>query len=205
MKRLYVFAIIVIVIISLLTSMLYINYIYHNSSKTTEKVKIISTLKALHLSLELNTTKIYAGQGINIVVELYYSGKSPLYINVSSPILFPSSTPCGTQKLVGFKVFKGYYTIENISMAKPLYFYKPSEYYYCPVIFAVTQYKLLPMSDEIQLIYNGSLQATMHDVLMASLNGYWIGSNFTYFQPGIYTVEAVDYFNQTVLAYFTVL
>ncbi|MBB5253402.1 hypothetical protein [Sulfurisphaera ohwakuensis] len=166
---------------------------------------MISTLKALHLSLKLNTTKIYAGQGIGIVVELYYSGNNPLYINVSFPIVFSSSTPCGTQKLVGFKVFKGYYTIENISMAKPLYFYKPSEYYYCPVIFAVTQYKLLPMSDEIQLIYNGRLQATMHDVLMASLNGYWIGSNFTYFQPGIYTVEAVDYFNQTVLAYFTVL
>ncbi|MBB5253403.1 hypothetical protein [Sulfurisphaera ohwakuensis] len=39
MKRFYVFAIIGIVIISLLTSMLYINYIYHNNSKTTEKVK----------------------------------------------------------------------------------------------------------------------------------------------------------------------
>jgi hypothetical protein len=72
----------------------------------------------------------------------------------------------------------------------------------------VTQYKLLPLSDQIQLIYNGKVQPTLNDEISISTNGYWIinstGINHTFFQPGVYTVEAVDYFNQTVLGYFTV-
>ncbi|ADX84563.1 Hypothetical Protein SiL_0505 [Sulfolobus islandicus LAL14/1] len=68
------------------------------------------------------------------------------------------------------------------------------------------------MSDQVQLIYNGRVQATLNAEISASLNGYWItnsisslsGGKFTFFQLGVYTVEAVDYFNQTVLGYFTV-
>ncbi|WP_016730498.1 hypothetical protein [Saccharolobus islandicus] len=166
----------------------------------------------LHLYLKLNTTKISPGGGVGIIVELFYNGTNPIYVNVSNgSVLLPSPYPCDSQVLVGLKVFKGYYTTSNISLAKPLSLYEPG-IYFCPLIYAVTQYKLLPLSDQVQLIYNGRVQATLNDEISASLNGYWItnsisslsGGKFTFFQPGVYTVEAVDYFNQTVLGYFTV-
>ncbi|QIW25366.1 hypothetical protein EWF20_10595 [Sulfolobus sp. S-194] len=179
---------------------------------STEEHLIQSSSKDFHLYLKLNTTTINPGEGIKIMVELFYNGTKVLYVNVNNGLVtLPSPFPCGSQVLVGLEVFKGYYTASNISLAKPLLFYKPG-IYSCPVIYAVTQYKLLPLSDQIQLIYNGKVQVTLNDEISVSLNGYWItnstslisGGRFTLFQPGIYTVEAVDYFNQTVLGYFTV-
>jgi len=67
------------------------------------------------------------------------------------------------------------------------------------------------MSDQIQLIYNGKILITINDEISICLNGYWVtnssnslSGNFTLFEPGVYTVKAVDYFNQTVLQYFTI-
>jgi hypothetical protein len=181
----------------------------YNNIHSNEQRIVQSSSGDFTLYLKLNTTKISPGKGIAIVVELFYNGINPVYINVSNTIIhLPSPYPCGSHVLVGLEVFKGYYTTSNISLAKPLLFYNPRIIFFCPIMYAVAQYKLLPLSDQIQLIYNGKVQATFNDEISTSINGYWIinstGINHTFFQPGVYTVEAVDYFNQTVLGYFTV-
>ncbi len=77
------------------------------------------------------------------------------------------------------------------------------------------------MSNQIELIYHEKSLYTRSDKISVSLNGYWITNgtngywmnigklpiclgNFTLFKPGVYTVKASDYFNQTILEYFTV-
>jgi hypothetical protein len=186
----------------------YFLFFTYNNIYTNEQRIVQSSSGDFTLYLKLNTTKISPGKGIAMVVELFYDGINPVYINVSNTIIhLPSPYPCGSQVLVGLEVFKGYYTISNISLAKPLLLYNPA-IYLCVMMPPVTQYKLLPLSDQIQLIYNGKVQPTLNDEISISTNGYWIinstSINHTFFQPGVYTVEAVDYFNQTVLGYFTV-
>ncbi|ACP44711.1 conserved hypothetical protein [Sulfolobus islandicus Y.G.57.14] len=215
MRLIYPILAIIIVLASMFTFLFFTHTIYSNLFiKTHSNEERIAQYSSgdLHLYLKLNTTKISPGEGVGIIVELFYNGTNPIYVNVSNgSVLLPSPYPCGSQVLVGLKVFKGYYTTSNISLAKPLSLYEPGTYF-CPLIYAVTQYKLLQLSDQVQLIYNGRVQATLNAEISASLNGCWItnsisslsGGKFTFFQPGVYTVEAVDYFNQTVLGYFTV-
>jgi hypothetical protein len=202
-----IYTILVIAIILAFTFTYFLFFTYNNIHSNEQRI-VQSSSGDFLLYLKLNTTKISPGKGIAIVVELFYNGINPVYINVSNTIIhLPSPYPCGSHVLVGLEVFKGYYTISNISLAKPLLFYNP-RIIFCPMMYAVTQYKLLPLSDQIQLIYNGKVQATLNDEISTSINGYWIinstSGNYTFFQPGVYTVEAVDYFNQTVLGYFTV-
>ena len=218
-----IYTILVIAIILAFTFTYFLFFTYNNIYSNEQRI-VQSSSGDFTLYLKLNTTKISPGKGIAIVVELFYNGINPVYINVNNTnIHLPSPYPCGPQVLVGLEVFKGYYTISNISLAKPLLLYQPG-IYNCPMMYAVTQYKLLPLSDQVQLIYNGKVQATLNDEISTSIKGYWIinstsslsggnytfftslfsGGNYTFFQPGVYTVEAVDYFNQTVLGYFTV-
>jgi len=206
-----IYTILVIAIILAFTFTYFLFFTYNNIHSNEQRI-VQSSSGDFTLYLKLNTTKISPGEGIAIAVELFFNGINPVYINVSNTnIHLPSPYPCGSQVLVGLEVFKGYYTISNISLAKPLLLYNPA-IYLCLMMPPVTQYKLLPLSDQIQLIYNGKVQATLNDEISTSINGYWIvnstsplsGGNFTFFQPGVYTVEAVDYFNQTVLGYFTV-
>ncbi|PVU75160.1 hypothetical protein DDW11_03845 [Sulfolobus sp. SCGC AB-777_G06] len=202
-----IYTILVIAIILAFTFAYFLFYTYNNINSNEQRI-VQSSSEDFTLYLKLNTTKISPGKGIAIVVELFYDGINPVYINVSNTIIhLPSPYPCGSQFLVGLEVFKGYYTISNISLAKPLLLYNPA-IYLCVMMPPVAQYKLLPLSDQIQLIYSGKVQATLNDEISISINGYWIinstGINHTFFQPGVYTVEAVDYFNQTILGYFTV-
>ena len=202
-----IYTILVIAIILAFTFAYFLFFTYNNIYSNEQRI-VQSSSGDFTLYLKLNTTKISPGKGIAIVVELFYNGINPVYINVSNTnIHLPSPYPCGSHVLVGLVVFKGYYTISNISLAKPLLLYNPA-IYLCVMMPPVTQYKLLPLSDQIQLIYNGKVQPTLNDEISISTNGYWIinstGINHTFFQPGVYTVEAVDYFNQTVLGYFTV-
>lgn len=146
---------------------------------------------------------------------MYYKGNQPILVSTKGPVILPSLYPCSQPLLVGVKVLKGYYTVSNYSSGKSLQVFKPGVYP-CPLIFAVTTYRFLPMSDRVQLIYNGTVQATLSDRTSAVVYGYYFPTspnvsvldfsawNFTYFQPGVYTVVAIDYFNQTVFAYFTV-
>jgi len=205
MRLIYTILVITIILAFTFTYFLFFTY---NRIHSNEQRILQSSSGDFTLYLKLNTTKISPGKGIAIVIELFYNGINPVYVNVSNTnVHLPSPYPCGSHVLVGLEVFKGYYTISNISLAKPLFLLNPI-IYFCVMMPIVTQYKLLPLSDQIQLIYNGKVQATLSDEISISINGYWIinstGINHTFFQPGVYTVEAVDYFNQTVLGYFTV-
>jgi len=203
-----IYTILVIAIILAFTFAYFLFFTYNNIHSNEQRI-VQSSTGDFTLYLKLNTTNISPGKGIAIVVELFYDGIDPVYINVSNTIIhLPSPYPCSSHVLVGLEVFKGYYTISNISLAKPLLFYNPRIIFFCPMMYAAAQYKLLPLSDQIQLTYNGKVQATLNDEISTSINGYWIinstSGKYTFFQPGVYTVEAVDYFNQTVLGYFTV-
>ncbi|AWR96049.1 hypothetical protein [Acidianus brierleyi] len=204
------YPILIIVIGSIFTFLFLHIELYSSTQFGNSSVQTISP-NLLKLDLELNSTSIKPGQSLQITTELYYMGESPYYVNVGKHyIRLPSPYPCGQNLLVGLEIFKGYYTTSNISNATPLYLYKPG-IYFCPVILAATQYKLLPLSNQMQLIYNGKIVGTVHNEISISINGYWItnytnplSGKFTLFTPGIYTVEGISYFNQTVLEYFTV-
>ncbi|BCS92454.1 hypothetical protein [Metallosphaera javensis (ex Sakai et al. 2022)] len=163
------------------------------------------------LYLVLNTTKINPGETIRITAMMFYDGNQPMLINATHSNL-PSPYPCGDPLLVGLEVFRGYYTSSNVTDARPLLLYKPGPYF-CPVIRVANQYRLMPLSDHMQLIFQGRVLENVSDEISLSLSGYWIATNsgtpfsgnFTTFQPGVYTVEAVDYFNQSLFGYFTVV
>ena len=167
---------------------------------------------SIALYLNLNTTEISPGQGIHIVAMMYYKGSEPLVLN-SSYFNLPAPYPCQQPRPIGINIFKGYYTEANISKAEPLLLYAPGVYN-CPLIYSATQYKLLPSSDLMQLIYQGKVVDTIPNEFSFNISGYWIPNNsstsiipqgsFTTFQPGIYTVQVVDYFNQSLLGYFVV-
>ncbi|ABP94559.1 MULTISPECIES: hypothetical protein [Metallosphaera] len=167
---------------------------------------------SIALYLNLNTTEISPGQAIHIIAMMYYRGNEPLIIN-SSYFSLPAPYPCAQSRPIGLNIFKGYYTEANISKAEPLILIAPGVYD-CPNLFLATQYKLLPSSDSMQLIYQGKVVDTIPNEFSLNVSGYWIPNNsstsiipqgsFTTFQPGIYTVQLLDYFNQSVLGYFTV-
>ncbi|WP_246252913.1 hypothetical protein [Acidianus brierleyi] len=61
------------------------------------------------------------------------------------------------------------------------------------------------MSNQIQMTYNGKSIGRGKDDIAVFPKGYYATpAKFTLFTPGIYTVEGISYFNQTVLEYFTV-
>ena len=100
--------------------------------------------------------------------------------------------------LVSLRIFKGYYTLSNISKAKPLCLTETRVLTPIIVIPPIIKYILLPKSDEV--LMNGT---KFTDEISLTFYGYWVfpnsstlaplsNGNFTYFQPGVYTVERVS-------------
>ena len=115
----------------------------------------------------------------------------------------------------GIAVYRGDYPSANFSTLTPLNLYDPSLTYLATPVFAPTSYSFEPLSDIADIIPGknipsadaGSNATNQQISAEITLKGYWTNSsvpNFTYFDPGVYTVVGGDEWGNLVFVHFTV-
>jgi hypothetical protein len=73
-----------ILVIAIILAFTFAYFLFYNNIHSNEQLKVQSSSGDFTLYLRLNTTKISPGKGIAIVVELFYNGINPVYINVNN-------------------------------------------------------------------------------------------------------------------------
>jgi hypothetical protein len=115
----------------------------------------------------------------------------------------------------GIAVYQGDYTSANFSAATPLNLDNPTAIYLGPPYFAPTSFSFHPLSDIADIIPGKNIPSadagsnTTNQQISAeiTLKGYWTNSsvpNFTYFDPGVYTVVGGDEWGNLVFVHFTI-
>ncbi len=175
-----------------------------------------------NLSISVNTTNATAS-GVSISTRLFYNGSSSYTLNATkTPELgnaqvytVPSWWPCveNTFKLLGIKVYAGYYTANNINNATPLNLYYSCEncVIACPTLGGPASSIIFnPNSANVTFT---STQTVQQEVTL-DFKGYWSeggyldesrnfkNSTLEKLTPGYYTAEAIDSFNQTAIVHF---
>ena len=220
MQNKIVAAIVILGLMSLIISVIYTNTKSNASAGlqiTTLQANNSSMSNNFTLSITLNTTNANVN-GITMSAKLFYSG-SKIYTFNRPNFIGMSLGGCGAEPLIfSQQIYAGYYTAHNISGAKPLEIVKP-EAASClaePVIFGASF-----EPESYNAIYNVGVfinhthayNVTVKQMLyFNNITGYWTGGpcnivscTFVPFELGIYTVEAIDTFNQTVIVHFKVV
>jgi hypothetical protein len=125
-----------------------------------------------------------------------------------------SLTPCSGNYPFGFSIFRGNYSIKDISSLKQktsLALYMPGAAYGCPVIFAITAYVIDPQSTNSNITENGPGSVTFYLgqlIGVVDVNGIWstsiFGTSFGSFSSGVYTVVAGDEWGDIVMSHFVI-
>jgi hypothetical protein len=159
----------------------------------------------LTLSLGLDGTVYKAGQPVYIAIEednhLDYDLAVPS-VNAWAYQKF-SLGPCGINgEMYAFAVFKGNYTLSDITNLTPLYFYDYTIIPPCALVLPVSSYVFSAKSDTVTTQY-GQYPARLE----TSISGFWAGDPKAIkqnFEPGVYTVVAGDQWGSLVVVHFTV-
>jgi hypothetical protein len=174
---------------------------------------VIQSTHGLSLSLSLDSTKYYTGNGISIVVNEKNTLSKTNKVTTSEkwPVGGLSVGPCGTYDYpFGVAIFQGNYTAANILSATPLELYDPILRHSCPLILSeISSYVFQPSSDIADLFQmSGSTAALTGEEMNSDVQpmsmGYWNGSTITDFEQGVYTVVAGDEWGALVVLHFTV-
>jgi hypothetical protein len=174
---------------------------------------VIQSAHGLSLSLSLDSTTYYTGNGISIIVNEtnMLSKTNKVAITEKWPVSGLSVGPCGTYDYpFGVAIFQGDYTAANILSATPLDLYDPILRHSCPLILSdISSYVFQPSSDIADIFQNSESTAALTGEEMNSdvqpiIMGYWNGSTLTDFEPGMYTAVAGDEWGALVVLHFTV-
>lgn len=177
----------------------------------------INSTSGLELELSINASQFSPGQGISINVTEYNTlpGVNSQTASDNWAITGLSLGPCGSHIPAGITVFRGYFSLNNISQASSsndsLQFYAPG-FYSCPAMFVIQSYSFQPNSDNASFAYECTPAPCYSEVFPQSatvdFNGSWsspsetpVLSNLT---QGVYTVAAGDEWRQLVLLHFIV-
>ncbi len=185
-------------------------------SSLNKTASVSSTVSGLELSLSLNSVQLQRGQSIGATVTIFNSPGTVNNVSAAAnwPIKGLTTGACGTlNDPVGFALFQGYYTLQNISSAgTPLELYYPGVYN-CPATFNVKYYLFQPHSYSATIGVTPSFGPQTPYPITASVgaNGSWTGSAVNgqsaghhLFTPGIYTVVAGDEWGDILILYFVV-
>ena len=138
---------------------------------------------------------------------------------------------CGAAEIYPMQIamFKGDYSLANISTASQpldLTSTRNSGFSLCPMLFTRTYlgYIFAPLSDSAKVVtdipyygtlgsavvYHTGVEEAVYNISASygfNAIGYWIGSNFAFynFTPGTYTIVAGDEWNQTAITHFRVV
>jgi hypothetical protein len=172
------------------------------------------SIDGLMLSLSINSTSLQPGQEITVIID--EQNTLSKINNVPAAKKWPLKGlilgPCGTLNYpVGVAIFEGYYISANISTATPLNLYNPNALYHCPdMLTAITAYEFQPLSDVASIYGSCDPNPCITDVKINSevaAKGYWTGSpqtEFSIFNPGVYTVVGADEWCALAILYFVV-
>ena len=185
-----------------------------NSSSMAVNSASSASADGLILNLSLNATGIQSGQSISITVDEENSLPQANNVSVSKDWPLSQGTlavgPCGTFSYpMGWAIAQGYISANNESAAKWIDIYEPGAYP-CPLVLAgITSYNFQPSSNvavisqaDCSLSSCGGQGEPMSAT--SSFSGYWSGSTFSDFAPGVYTVVAGDEWATLVFVHFTV-
>ena len=203
-----------------------------STSETTSSIPIIfnnhpailigaqttNSTTGLGLSVLLNASSYYPGQGVSINITEYNTLSTANNVSRERnwPLSGMSLGGCGTLNYpFGISIFHGYYGASNISQLanqSSLSFY-PSGVYSCPMMFAVNNYNFSPSSDNATLgvAPNGTAPIAMTSDVSTkgswtpSSNGSIGASTYHEFIPGAYTVVGGDEWGDLVIVHFDVI
>jgi hypothetical protein len=181
-----------------------------------------SVYNDFNLSMNVNTTSAAP----IAIAKLFYNGSKGYAMNTSKTegnfytyvgYASPDTLNCNgyPYSTLGIRLYSGYYNQSTITSASPLGLYNDTMLYLpCVVMIRTLGHVGLfnPKSYNVtltQVAPNYTNQSSNSQQKLAlNLTGYWstIRNNYTFhtLQPGTYTAEAVDIFNQTAIAHFIV-
>jgi hypothetical protein len=183
-------------------------YILPAGSVTTNNGPAISAsgtaLNGLRFTLSIGSASIHSGGSVTINVTETNTNAKPL--NISAAQNWPlqglrMSTCYASVYPFGVAVYRGHYTSENVSAARPLNLYPIQP---CPLLLRyINGYYFSPESDLARVLPGTGPAMPMDAGLVASGN-YTSGSLRTPFGPGQYTVAAGDEWGSVLLLNFIV-
>jgi hypothetical protein len=184
---------------------------FNNGNSASSK-----SVNGLELFLSLDSKTYQSGQqvGIDIDEKNTLSKTNTIISSAKWPVIGLGVGPCGVLNYpFGIVIFQGNYTAANISSGTPLQIYEPG-IYHCPMTLAgISSYVFQPLSDNAALFQMSESTPVINNMEMdtefePAPTGYWasneVGSTFTNFEPGVYTVVAGDEWGNLVILHFTV-
>jgi hypothetical protein len=176
----------------------------------------VSSISGLRLIVALNSSAIQSGLAIDITV--LENNTLSSFNNVSASKNWPLNNlgvgSCGPVNFpMGFAVYQGHFSSNNISSACALWIYQPGPHG-CPMILSsVSEYDFATMSDSASVV--GSCDLNPYFTLPmrggVAIDGNWVGGDSSGndavkigFAPGVYTVAAGDEWGALVLECFIV-
>ena len=184
---------------------------FNNGNSASSK-----SVNGLELFLSLDSKTYQSGQqvGIDIDEKNTLSKTNTIISSAKWPVIGLGVGPCGVLNYpFGIVIFQGNYTAANISSGTPLQIYEPG-IYHCPMTLAgISSYVFQPLSDNAALFQMSESTPVINNMEMdtefePAPTGFWarneVGSTFTNFEPGVYTVVAGDEWGNLVILHFTV-
>jgi len=189
----------------------------HLTASPYNTVSYSNPAVGLRLDLSVNSTSFNPGDDIAITINEHNLRLLPNEVRAASDWKLQglSLGPCGTvNRPIGFAVFHGNYTKDDISAGHPLQLYKPGTYF-CPMILSgINSYIFDPASNLANVMGtctpNPCFKLPIED--QSEVAGSWgetilpfLGqATFHQFSPGVYTVAGGDEWGDILLLSFTV-
>ncbi|MGI0087912.1 MAG: hypothetical protein ACREBI_08120 [Nitrosotalea sp.] len=184
------------VIVSLSPNAFNLNHNYQSNSTNTSS-------SMLSFSVSVNSTEIKAGQGIAMDIVLDNTSPNSLVLNPQHdwPLKKWSMGPCLFHLPFGVALFRGNYSIDNMTEGERLPLY-PSGVYMCRTI-NIGHFIFQPSSNKATIEINGTNYPITTQYNLA-FNGFYQGQKFQSFTQGTYTVIGEDRWGQISINHFTV-
>jgi len=172
----------------------------------------------IRLDLSVNSTSLKPGDTIAITISENNLRPIPNEVRAASDWKLQglSLGPCGTvNRPIGFAIFKGNYTKENLSARHPLQLYQPGTYF-CPMILSgINSYVFEPLSNLADVVVGSCTTNPCFKLQIeeqTQVAGSWSEptlpfpglATFHQFSPGVYTVAGGDEWGDLLVVNFTV-
>ncbi len=189
----------------------------HLTASPHNTVSDSNSALGIRLDLTVNSTSLKPGEMIAITLSEQNIRFFPNEVRAASDwkVQGLSLGPCGTvNRPIGFAIFRGNYTTDNISAGHPLQLYKPGAYF-CPAILSgISSYVFDPANNLANVMGtctpNPCFKLQIED--QSEFAGSWgettlpflSQATFHQFTPGVYTVAGGDEWGGILVLNFTI-
>jgi hypothetical protein len=181
---------------------------FANTINLSNSASVYNSQTRLRFTLSTNASSMGATQAITIRVTEQNTLLVPNAVATADNWLVTGLTigPCGTLgRPVGFAIYQGHYSQNNLQAADQLTLYQPGAYF-CPEISLVTgAYTFAPASDAVS-INTSCITGSCYSIRInpeGTFTGYWT-SGLRPFPPGSYTVVGGDEWDDLLVLHLVV-